>query len=83
MEFFGPLVILWEGSNQGKGYLRYAKPKINNIHSKNWKANAHLKILSEKAFDIFLECHMNNQRDSVSVDEHETMNQRDKNGTCI
>ena len=34
MNFMGPLVNLWEGSNQGEGYLRYAKPKISNIHKK-------------------------------------------------
>ena len=39
--FFGPMINLWEGSNQGEGYLRFAKPKVNNIYSKNWQINAH------------------------------------------
>ena len=34
MNFMGPLFNLWEGSNQGEEYLRYAKPKISNIHKK-------------------------------------------------
>ena len=36
MERYGPLINLWEGSNQGEGYLRYVKPKITDIHSRNW-----------------------------------------------
>ena len=34
--FFGPMINLCEGSNQGEVYLRYAKPKVTNIYSKNW-----------------------------------------------
>ena len=34
MKLYGPLINLWEGSNKGEGYLRYAKPMIVNIHSK-------------------------------------------------
>ena len=44
MTIYGPLVNLWEGSNQGEGYLRYAKPMIVNIHSKNWQVNAIQKL---------------------------------------
>ena len=51
MAFFGPLVNLWKGSNQGEGYLRDAKSKMTNIHSKNWQMTAHLNLLNEKAFD--------------------------------
>ena len=40
MKEYGPLINLWEGANQGEGYLRYAKPTIVNIHSKNWQVNA-------------------------------------------
>ena len=47
MAFFGPLVNLWEGSNQGEGYLRYAKPKISNIHCKNWQVNTHISLLKD------------------------------------
>ena len=32
MKMYGPLTNLWEGANQGEGYLRYAKPKIIDIH---------------------------------------------------
>ena len=44
MHRYGSLVNLWEGSNQGEGYLRYAKPMIVNIHSKNWQINAIQKL---------------------------------------
>ena len=51
MELFGPMMNLWEVSNQGEGYLRYVKPKIHTIKSKNWHINAHKKILEDIAFD--------------------------------
>ena len=31
---YGPLVNLWEGINQGKGYLRHVKLKIISVHTK-------------------------------------------------
>ena len=34
MRRYGPLINLWEGSNQGEGYLRHAKPKITYINQK-------------------------------------------------
>ena len=58
MTFFGHLVNLWEGSNQGEGYLRYDKPKMTNIHSKNWQVNAHINLLNEISFDNIIECHI-------------------------
>ena len=58
MRRFGPLVNLWEGSNQGEGYLRYAKPKVINIPSKNWKFNAHVKLLNDNAFQSVVDCHL-------------------------
>ena len=42
MELYGPLINLWEGANQGEGYLRYTKPIITDIHSVNWHLNAHI-----------------------------------------
>ena len=33
MKLFGTMANLWEGSNQGEGNLRLAKPKLTNIHS--------------------------------------------------
>ena len=60
MRHFGPLVNLWEGSNQGEGYLRYAKPKITNIHSKNWQVNTHVKLLNDNAFQSVIDYHLQN-----------------------
>ena len=60
IKLFGPMINLWEGSNQGEGYLRFAKPKLNNIHSKNWQQNAHSEILTEMSFDQVIENHVNN-----------------------
>ena len=54
MKKFGPLRNYWEGSMQGKGYLKIVKPKINNIKSKNWHVNAHTKILEDHVFDRVL-----------------------------
>ena len=78
MAFFGPLVNLWEGSNQGERYLRYAKPKISNIHSKNWQVNALLDLLNEKSFDNVIECHMYKQMAPESGHYHQTIDQREK-----
>ena len=60
MKLYGPMINLWEGSNQGEGYLRFAKPKLNNIHSKNWQQNAHSEILTEISFEEVIENHVNN-----------------------
>ena len=78
MAFFGPLVNLWEGSNQGEGYLRYAKPKISNIHCKNWQVNAHISLLNEKAFDNVIDSHMNNMMASEYVHAQQKTDQRNK-----
>ena len=76
MAFFGPLVNLWEGSNQGEGYLRYAKPKISNIHCKNWQVNAHISLLNEKAFDNVIDSHMNNMMATEYVHAQQKIGQR-------
>ena len=60
IRLFGPMINLWEGSNQGEGYLRFAKPKLTNIHCKNWQQNAHADILIEMSFDEVIENHVNN-----------------------
>ena len=60
MKLFGPMINLWEGSNQGEGYLRFAKPKLTNIHRKNWNLNAHCEILKEISLEEVIESHMNN-----------------------
>jgi hypothetical protein len=54
---YGPLINLWEGSNQGEGYLRYAKPKVVNIHSKNWQINAYISLLNETSMNNVINCH--------------------------
>ena len=64
---YGPLINLWEGSNRGEGYLRYAKPMIINIHSKNWQANAIKKLQSKKALDSVVEHHCLNCFDDVGI----------------
>ena len=60
MKLFGPMINLWEGSNQGEGYLRFAKPKLTNIHSKNWNINAHCEMLKQMSLDEVIESHVNN-----------------------
>ena len=51
MELYGPLINLWEGGNKGKGYLRFDKPIITDIHLKNWQIHAHLKLFSDRFLD--------------------------------
>ena len=58
IERYGPLLNLWEGSNQGEGYLRYAKPKVTDIHSKNWQLNAHLNLLNEASLNSVINEHI-------------------------
>ena len=59
MRHFGPMINLWEGSNQGEGYLRFVKPKVTNIHSKNWQVNAHREVFNEISLDQVFENHVN------------------------
>ena len=61
MKLFGPIINFWEGSNQGEGYLRFAKPKLTNIHSKNWNQNAHSEMLKKISLDEVIESHINKQ----------------------
>ena len=35
IELYGSLINLWEGVNQGEGYLQYEKPMMKNIHSQH------------------------------------------------
>lgn len=58
MNKYGPLINLWEGSNQGEGYLRYAKPRITDIHSVNWQLNAHTNLLNESSMNDVISCHV-------------------------
>ena len=46
---YGPLVNLWEGSNQEEGYLRYVKHKITSVHNKKWNLNVHINLLNDNA----------------------------------
>ena len=52
---------MWECSNQGEDYLRYAKPRITDIHSKNWQINAHIKLLEIISMDEVIDCHVMNK----------------------
>ena len=52
---YGPLVNLWEGSNQGEGYLRHVKPKITSVHTKKWKMNVHINLLNDNALNYVLD----------------------------
>ena len=58
MRNFGPILNLWEGSNQGEGYLRFVKPKLKNIHSKNWQLNAHCEIFNEISLEQVFQNHV-------------------------
>ena len=72
MEKFGPLINLWEGGNKGEGYLRFVKPKITDIHSKNWQINAHSKLFSERSLESVINHHIMNNT------EKQIIKQRDK-----
>ena len=67
---YGPLINLWEGSNQGEGYLRYAKPKVTDIHSKNWQINAHINLLNETSLNNVINCHALNKTSDNIKDEY-------------
>jgi len=54
---YGPLVNLWEGSNQGEGYLRHVKPKITSVHTKKWNLNVHISLLNDNALNSVLDNH--------------------------
>ena len=60
MKEYGPIINLWEGSNQGEGYLRYDEPVIVNIHSKSWQVNAILKLQNKNSLDAIINYYMHN-----------------------
>ena len=51
------MVNLWEGSNQGEGYLRHVKPKITSVHTKKWNMNVHIRLLNDNALNSVLDNH--------------------------
>ena len=67
MHSYVSLVNLWEDSNQGEGYLRYAKPMIVNIHSKNWQINAIQKLQNKKALKTVVDYHVRNHCDDLNM----------------
>ena len=67
MHRYGSLQNLWEGSNQGEGYLRYAKPMIVNIHSKNWQVNAIQKLQNKKALNMVVDYHVEKHCDDWNM----------------
>ena len=56
-KLYGPLVNLWEGSNQREGYLRYMKPKITSVHTKKWNMNVHINLLNDNALNFVHDNH--------------------------
>ena len=82
MKAYGPLVNLWEGGNKGEGYLRFAKPIITNIHSKNWQINAHVKLFSERSLESVLNFHIMNNSKKLIHDKYieyvKSKNERNK-----
>ena len=54
---YGPLVNLWEGSNQREGYLRYMKPKITSVHTKKWNMNVYINLLNDNALNFVHDNH--------------------------
>ena len=73
MQLFGPLVQLWEGSNQGEGYLRFIKPKINNVHAKNWHINAHKRLLEEISLDRIIDRYTDKRTEGDQEHEYRPM----------
>ena len=51
---FGPLRSIWEGDNQGEGYLCEAKPNIKHPLKKNWAVNVHKMLLKRGAKSILM-----------------------------
>ena len=64
MKECGPLINLWEGSNQGEGYLRYAKPIIRDVFTKSWQVNGHIQLLNEVTFNNVIANHVTNKVNS-------------------
>jgi len=58
---FGPLANFWEGSNCGEGYLRHVKPRIRDVHTKNWNMNVHMNLLNDNSMGSVLDTHFSNK----------------------
>ena len=57
VELFGPLVNYWEGGNCGEGYLRHAKSRIRDVHTKNWNINVYINLLNDISMGSVLDTH--------------------------
>ena len=57
VELFGPLANYWEGGNCGEGYLRHVKPRIRDVHTKNWNMNVHINLLNDTSMGSVLDTH--------------------------
>ena len=60
---FGPLVTYWEG-DCGEGYLRHVKPRIRDVHTKNWNMNVHINLLNDTSMGSVLDTHFSKKKSS-------------------
>ena len=58
---FGSLANFWEGSNCGEGYLRHVKPRIRDVHTKNWNMYVHINLLNDNSMGSVLDTHFSNK----------------------
>ena len=53
MEEFGCFRPLWEGGNQGEGYLRECKPLVHQMKG-DWHKTLHTKLLKRKSIKLLM-----------------------------
>ena len=75
---FGPLVKLWEGGNQGEGYLRYIKPRIRDVHSKNWNVNAHIGLMNDITMDEVINVHITKKSSKIIKENYNNYKKEEK-----
>ena len=72
---------------KGEGHLRFAKPKIIDIHSKSRQISAHSKLLSERSLNYVVNRHVkvNSEKlkDHKYLRDLKSTTRRDKNACNI
>ena len=58
---FKPLANFWGRINCGEGYLRHVKPRIRDVHTKNWNMNVHINLLNDNSMGSVLDTHFSNK----------------------
>ena len=74
VELFGPLANYWKGGNCGEGYLRYVKPRICDVHTKNCNMNVRINLLNDTSMGVVLDTHFSKKSSKRHLVKYQRFN---------